>query len=85
MKNYYYSAASNAFYPVTLRDDYERSGTWPTDGVPVDEDVFVNSRARQRLTERLVLSAPTACRLGAISHPRLRNKCLLMRWRCERR
>ena len=40
MKNYYYSAASNAFYPVTLRDDYERSGTWPTDGVPVDEDVF---------------------------------------------
>ena len=69
MKNYYYSAASNAFYPVTLRDDYERSGTWPTDGVPVDEDVFVNSRARQRLTERLVLSAPTACRLGAISHP----------------
>lgn len=29
--NFYYSAATNAFYPVALRADYDAAGTWPVD------------------------------------------------------
>lgn len=29
--NFYYSAATNAFYPVVLKADYDAAGTWPDD------------------------------------------------------
>lgn len=29
--NFYYSAATNAFYPVALKADYDAAGTWPDD------------------------------------------------------
>lgn len=37
---YVYSAKTNAFYPVSLKADYEAAGTWPDDGVEVDEETF---------------------------------------------
>jgi len=39
MGNYIYSAVNNAFYPFSLKSDYERSGTWPDDGVEVSDEV----------------------------------------------
>ncbi|HIH4536433.1 TPA: tail fiber assembly protein [Citrobacter freundii] len=37
---YVYSAASNSFYPLTLKESYEDAGEWPVDGVEVDDTVF---------------------------------------------
>lgn len=37
---YVYSAVSNAFYPLDLKSSYEDAGSWPADGVEVDDDVF---------------------------------------------
>jgi len=39
MGKYIYSALTNAFYPLSLKGDYERSGTWPDDGVEVSDEV----------------------------------------------
>jgi len=40
MKNYVFSAKNNAFYPIVLRSDYEKAGTWPEDGTEVEDNVF---------------------------------------------
>ncbi|MDM2751413.1 tail fiber assembly protein [Citrobacter sp. Cs237] len=37
---YAFSAISNAFYPLELKSSYEDAGSWPVDGVGVDETVF---------------------------------------------
>jgi len=37
---YLYSAKTNMFYPVEMRDEYEKSGQWPLDGKEVDEEGF---------------------------------------------
>lgn len=39
MNVYFYSPSKNAFYPVSLKLDYEAAGTWPADGVQVSDDV----------------------------------------------
>jgi len=33
----FYSAATNGFYPDSLKDSYEQAGCWPADGVEVSE------------------------------------------------
>ncbi|PHM31095.1 tail fiber assembly protein [Xenorhabdus innexi] len=38
--NYYYSAQKNGFYPVSMKQDYLHSDSWPEDGIEVDENVF---------------------------------------------
>lgn len=40
MKNFVYSATTNAFYPVDMKSDYDAAGTWPTDGLEVSDEVF---------------------------------------------
>jgi hypothetical protein len=35
-----YSPSKNTFYPPEFRDDYEASGTWPDDGIEVDDEIF---------------------------------------------
>ena len=37
---YVYSATRDAFFPVVMQDIYELAGTWPVDGVEVDDDCF---------------------------------------------
>ncbi|EKN5157270.1 tail fiber assembly protein [Yersinia enterocolitica] len=39
-KDYLYSASSNAFYPLSIKDLYVSARTWPTDGVEVSDEVF---------------------------------------------
>ncbi|CAM6972568.1 Tail fiber assembly protein [Citrobacter portucalensis] len=40
MSDYMFSPSENAFYLVTLKEDYLSAGTWPTDGIDMkDEDV----------------------------------------------
>lgn len=39
-EKYYYSASSNSFFALSLKQSYEDSGTWPEDGVPVSDDIF---------------------------------------------
>ncbi|MGJ3448631.1 tail fiber assembly protein [Enterobacter ludwigii] len=34
---YFYSASTNAFYPLELKKDYEEAGTWPEDTVDISE------------------------------------------------
>ncbi|EHQ8968456.1 tail fiber assembly protein [Escherichia coli] len=41
MNKYLYDSKTNAFYPLILKADYERSGTWPESGVEVGDDVFL--------------------------------------------
>lgn len=38
--NYIFSPKNNAFYPLSLQPLYEDAGTWPDDGVPVDNSMF---------------------------------------------
>lgn len=37
---YLYDAKTNAFYPLALEADYVATGTWPEEGVEVDEATF---------------------------------------------
>ncbi|MEM7922876.1 tail fiber assembly protein [Morganella morganii] len=37
---YLYSAKTNCFYPIEMKESYENSGTWPDFGVEVNDDVF---------------------------------------------
>ncbi len=37
---YVYSAEKNAFYPLSMLEDYAAVGAWPDDGIDVDEAVF---------------------------------------------
>lgn len=46
--SYFYSATTNSFYPVEMREDYEKAGTWPHDVLAVDDLVY----------EEFVLDAP---------------------------
>lgn len=41
MKNYIYSPSDNGFYPSDLIDSYKLAGTWPVDGVEIEDDVFI--------------------------------------------
>lgn len=38
--DYMFNAKNASFYPLVMKEDYEASGTWPADGVLVDEGVF---------------------------------------------
>lgn len=41
MNIYYYNPKDNAFYPLALRDSYEKTGTWPDEGIEVDEETYL--------------------------------------------
>ncbi|WP_171861994.1 tail fiber assembly protein [Citrobacter freundii] len=41
MNKYIYDAKTNAFYPLSLKDEYEASDTWPENGIEVEESIFV--------------------------------------------
>ncbi len=38
--NYVYSAKTNAFYPVAMKEDYQNAGTWPPDEMAVSDADF---------------------------------------------
>ncbi|EJD2199837.1 tail fiber assembly protein [Escherichia coli] len=40
-----YAYANNSFYPFSMREAYEASGSWPTNYVEVDESVFTEFSA----------------------------------------
>ncbi|HCC6785154.1 TPA: tail fiber assembly protein [Escherichia coli] len=37
---YLYSAKTNAFYPLELKDNYDSAGTLPNDVIEVNDDIF---------------------------------------------
>lgn len=40
-ESYLFSKGNNAFYPLSMKADYEASNTWPEDGITVDATVFM--------------------------------------------
>lgn len=40
MSNFIFSPSENAFYPYSLEETYIAAGSWPGDGVEVDDAVF---------------------------------------------
>ncbi|WP_429873708.1 tail fiber assembly protein [Escherichia coli] len=40
MNNFIFSPSANAFYPYSLKDNYIAAGSWPADGIEVDDAVF---------------------------------------------
>ncbi|MCS3608140.1 tail fiber assembly protein [Erwinia rhapontici] len=38
--NYVFSASGLNFYPLSLKDSYVAAGSWPTDGVEIDDSYF---------------------------------------------
>ncbi|UAN17384.1 tail fiber assembly protein [Enterobacter asburiae] len=38
MNSYLYSPSENAFYPVVMKEDYLLAGTWPEDGLDIDDE-----------------------------------------------
>lgn len=45
MKNYVYSAKNNAFYPLAMKAVYQAAGSWPRDGKPIDDSVYLEFAA----------------------------------------
>ncbi|CDM89614.1 tail fiber assembly protein [Xenorhabdus bovienii] len=41
MDYYYYSPSEDVFYPEVLKQGYIDAGTWPQDGMKVDESVYI--------------------------------------------
>ncbi|EFT5605165.1 tail fiber assembly protein [Escherichia coli] len=39
--NYIYSATTNSFYPLEMKEDYTQADSWPDDTVEVDEQVYI--------------------------------------------
>lgn len=39
MNNYIYSASFNMICATALKTDYEKAGTWPDDGLPLDDEM----------------------------------------------
>lgn len=37
---YAFSASESVFYPYAFKEDYDAAGTWPSDGVDVEEDLY---------------------------------------------
>ncbi|MGE1853976.1 tail fiber assembly protein [Morganella morganii] len=37
---YLYSAKTNSFYPLEMKELYQESGTWPVSGILVNDEVF---------------------------------------------
>ena len=40
MKNFIFSALNNAFYPLELQSRYVEAGSWPEDGIEVNDEIF---------------------------------------------
>ncbi|WP_437614810.1 tail fiber assembly protein [Erwinia sp. V71] len=40
MSNYVFSPSKAGFYALSIKSSYEAAGTWPDDGVEVDDDIF---------------------------------------------
>ncbi|WP_190322485.1 tail fiber assembly protein [Enterobacter roggenkampii] len=40
-QKYIYSASRDSFFPLVLKESYEAAGSWPDDGVEVDETIFI--------------------------------------------
>ena len=38
--SYIFSATENAFYPLSMRQQYADAGTWPENGIQVSDDIF---------------------------------------------
>ncbi|VTQ25473.1 Caudovirales tail fibre assembly protein [Streptococcus pneumoniae] len=38
---YVYSACTNMFYPVSLKDNYVENGMWPSDAILVSEKIYL--------------------------------------------
>lgn len=38
--SYIFSATDNAFYPLSMRQQYADAGTWPENGIQVSDDIF---------------------------------------------
>ncbi|XUV82787.1 tail fiber assembly protein [Enterobacter sp. TMH.L2] len=38
--NYVFSATTLAFYPLEMKDDYEKAGSWPGDAVEVSDEIY---------------------------------------------
>lgn len=55
MNEYYYSASTNGFYPLSLKDDYEASKNgWPKDAIAVTDDEYnllIDGRGKGKIIE----------------------------------
>ncbi|WP_437614459.1 tail fiber assembly protein [Erwinia sp. V71] len=40
MSNYVFSPSKASFYAISLKSDYEIAGSWPDDGVEVEDELF---------------------------------------------
>lgn len=40
MNNYIYDAETNLFYPVALKPEYVAAGSWPTNGIEIEDTLF---------------------------------------------
>ncbi|HGM5019492.1 TPA: tail fiber assembly protein [Pseudomonas aeruginosa] len=55
MIDYLFSPSRVAFYPISMRETYEASGSWPDDGVLISEEV--HSRIMQEQEDGRVVCA----------------------------
>lgn len=66
---YAYSASNNMFYPVDMQDIYELAGTWPVDGVNVDDDIFIKYTSQPPEGKIRIAGADGLPAWGGISAP----------------
>ncbi|WP_273841983.1 tail fiber assembly protein [Providencia rettgeri] len=84
-KNYYYSASTNAFYPVSLEQDYIDASTFPSDAMLVENAVFeeftrVNSGKVRATNEKglpVWIEAPEPTQTELIAEAEYQKQALL--------
>ncbi|MDK7758350.1 tail fiber assembly protein [Providencia rettgeri] len=84
-KNYYYSASTNAFYPVSLEQDYIDARTFPSDAMLVEDAVFeeftrVNSGKVRATNEKglpVWIEAPEPTQTELIAEAEYQKQALL--------
>ncbi|MBJ9613819.1 tail fiber assembly protein [Citrobacter koseri] len=55
--NYFYSASTGGFYPVSLKEDYETAGSWPGDAVSVSDEDMMALQAGQSAGKQISSNA----------------------------
>jgi len=38
--NYVYSPSTNGMYPISMKPDYVRAGSWPKDAIEISDDIY---------------------------------------------
>lgn len=79
--NYIYSATTNSFYPLEMKEDYTQADSWPDDAVEVDEQVYIEFSGLPPEGKSVSLEKMVFLHGLKFHHQRMRNRLLQPNWK----